>query len=244
VGLELPSVMRELQKIPDFTTAGLVGHGMLLIVGMIILRMAWVTAGAYLPRVLSRRIRAREEKPPTPQVILLGWTGMRGVVSLAAALALEMNFPNRATIIFLTFFTILVTLVLQSLTLPMVVRLLGSQAVEDEEALECEARLHSARAALQFLKDVTESTDAFGEEGNELRAVYERRILRLETGPAPLPLSAVGIGTTLMDLRREVLSAERQAIVELRADQKITTEIYRRLMMDVDAEEMRMWGRG
>jgi CPA1 family monovalent cation:H+ antiporter len=247
VGLGLPAVMKAL---PDFTVAQLIGYGVLLTTGMIVLRMAWVVPGTFLPWLLTRHRRKGDPRPSIAQTILLGWTGMRGVVSLAAALALPtvistgQPFPNRGVIIFLSFFIILVTLVLQSLTLPMVVRLLGAQTAEDQAAEEREARLYAARVALSFLKDLTESTDAFGELGVELRTHYERRISRLESGPVALPISAVGIDTNFMDLQREALSAERQAIVELRANQKISTELFQRLMSDVDVEEMRVAGEG
>ncbi len=210
VGLGLPSV---LQALPDFTPRQLIEYGTVIVAGMIALRMAWVVPGTFVPWALSKR-RASMIRPSFQQSVLIGWTGMRGVVSLAAALALPITlgsnpFPNRDMIIFLSFFTILVTLVLQSLTLPMFLRLLRVRTADDEAAEEREARLHASRSALNFLKELTESTDAFGDAGVELRKEYERRIERLETGPVQLPVSAVGIELSGMDLQREVLSAER-----------------------------------
>jgi CPA1 family monovalent cation:H+ antiporter len=246
LGLGLPAVLREL---PDFSTRQLIGYGVLVTAGIVLLRMAWVVPGSFIPWLVTRGRRKPEPRPSARQSLLLGWTGMRGVVSLAAALALPITissgdpFPNRGIIIFLTFFVILVTLVVQSLTLPMVVRLIGVQTAEDEAAEEREARLHAARAAMSFLKDLTESTDAFGDMGRELKEEYDRRIAYLEAGPAPLPVAAAGFDTSFMDLQREVLSAQRHALLELRANQKVSPEIFQRIMADVDGEELRLVGR-
>ena len=147
LGLGLPTVLRNLPE--DFTPGALIKYGTLIVSGMIVLRMAWVVPGMFLPWLVSRR-RANVIRPSAQQTILIGWTGMRGVVSLAAALALPItldsgkDFPNRDIIIFLSLFTLLDTLVLQSLTLPMVIRLLRVRNADDEAAEEHEARLHAA----------------------------------------------------------------------------------------------------
>jgi CPA1 family monovalent cation:H+ antiporter len=91
----------------------------------ILLRLVWVFPAAYLPRLLSRRIRTHEPAPPWQGIVVVGWTGLRGVVSLAASLALPADFPNRNLIVFLTFWVIFATLVGQGLTLPVLIRVLG-----------------------------------------------------------------------------------------------------------------------
>ena len=239
VGLGLPSVLKALPE--DFGTGRLIFYGLVIVAGMMLLRMAWVVPGTYLPWIISKAQRRSQSRPPMSHTLLVGWTGMRGVVSLAAALALPLTFPNRGVIIFLAFFAILVTLVLQSLTLPMVVRMLlgKGRSAEDAESEEREARLTAARAGLAYIKDLTESTDAFGEAGTELRTSYEKKVARLESGPTMLPLFAIGLNTTARDLKREVLGAERRAIVEMRAQQRIGTELFQRLMADLDVEELK-----
>ncbi len=246
VGLLLPSVLQALQANSDFTIGQLILYGLLVSGSVVLLRLAWVVPGTFLPWLLVRKVRRTEQRPSIRRAFLLGWTGMRGVVTLAAALALPVDSPfdkRRGLIIFLAFFVILVTLVIQSLTLPAVVKFLGVSSAEDEAAEEREARLYASRAALTFLRDLTESTDAFGQLGVELRSEYERRILRLESGPVALPIELVGIDTSEMDVHREAISIERQAVVEMRANQKISIEIYQRLMSEIDAAEVRLPGR-
>ena len=170
--------------------------------------MAWVVPGAFLASFWSRRTGQSERRPSIRQSILLGWTGMRGVVSLAAAVALpltvcgvgktEKPFPNRGVIIFR-----------RLLHHPRHARPSKPDPAdgrpsprnirtdEDEAAEERKARLHATRAALGFLKELTDSTDAFGDAGKELLTDYEHRImLASRPPPAMLPLMAVGIETS------------------------------------------------
>jgi hypothetical protein len=103
VGLGLPAVM---QALPHYDTPQLMKYGLIIVLGMISLRMAWVVPGTFLPWVLSRKQRATVTRPSVRHSILIGWTGMRGAVSLAGALALPLAFQHRGIIIFLTFFAI------------------------------------------------------------------------------------------------------------------------------------------
>jgi CPA1 family monovalent cation:H+ antiporter len=239
VGLLLPSVLRTL---PGYGSGKLLFLGCLISGGIVLLRMAWVVPGTFLPWLMSLKARRTEPRPSVARAMLIGWTGMRGVVTLAAALALPNApmFPNRGTIIFLAFFVIVVTLVLQSLTLPWVVRFLGIKSSDDDAAEEREARLYAVRNALNWVTDLTESTDAFGPIGVDLRNSYQRRVNNLESGPEVMPIAALGVDFGAMDLHREAISIERQAVVEMRANQKISVEIYQRLMAEIDAAEVRL----
>ena len=98
---------------------------------VVVVRFVWMYPGTYLPRRLSRRIREREPAPPWTYPIVVSWAGMRGVVSLAAAFALAADFPQRDLILFMTFFVVFGTLVLQGLTLPWLIRRLGVVGRED-----------------------------------------------------------------------------------------------------------------
>jgi Na+/H+ antiporter len=127
IGLQLRYILDELRD--DYTMEQLVWYGMAISLTVILVRLIWVFPAAYVPRMLSKRIREREPYPPWQGVLVIGWTGLRGVVSLAAAMAIPpklpdgSTFPHRGLILFLTFWVIFVTLVGQGLSLPWLIRL-------------------------------------------------------------------------------------------------------------------------
>lgn len=128
IGLQLPEVVRGLD---GYSAADLVRSGVLISLTVVVTRIFWVFPATYLPRLLNRRLRERDPYPPPQNTAVVAWAGMRGVVSLAAALSLPLTtglgepFPERSLILFLTFCVILTTLVLQGLSLPPLIRLLG-----------------------------------------------------------------------------------------------------------------------
>ena len=141
IGLQLGAIREE---ILSSGLTRLLWHSALISVTAIIVRLAWVPLTAYLPRLLMPSLRARDPMPPTSHLFLVGWTGMRGIVSLAAALALPLTvssgapFPYRADIIVMTFGVILATLVVQGLSLTPIIRMLkleADESLEHEEAL-------------------------------------------------------------------------------------------------------------
>ncbi|HEY2786883.1 MAG TPA: Na+/H+ antiporter [Fimbriiglobus sp.] len=123
MGFQLPRVLNVLGD--RYAMDELVWYAVAVSLTAILLRLVWVFPAAYLPRLLSRRIRTHEPAPPWQGIVVVGWTGLRGVVSLAASLALPADFPNRNLIVFLTFWVIFATLVGQGLTLPVLIRVLG-----------------------------------------------------------------------------------------------------------------------
>ena len=151
VGLSLPAV---LDGLGGHITTTLVWQALAVVAAVIVIRFLWVFPATYVPRALSTRIRAADPYPPWQYPALISWTGMRGAVSLAAALAIPLHtdagvdFPGRDLIIYLTFAVILATLVGQGLTMPMVIRALGLEddGVAEREAVK--ARIHAADAAL------------------------------------------------------------------------------------------------
>jgi NhaP-type Na+/H+ or K+/H+ antiporter len=182
----------------------------------------------------------------------MGWSGMRGAVSLAAALAVPLTtnagdpFPGRDLILFLTFSTILATLVLQGLTLgPLIgaLRLKGDE--EAAKLVELKARLKAAHAALGKLEQLCADDERIPLRSQEqMREIYEDRIRRYTAG-----LQAGGIteeyaqsSATWRNWRRELLAAEREAIVSLRDEGSISPEVMRRIERDLDLEESRIGG--
>ena len=151
IGLQLPTVRQDVAGIPGDVLAGM---ALAICATVIVLRLVWVFPATYLPRMLSASLRRRDPAPPPSVPLILGWGGMRGAVTLAAALALPLEtpagdpLPGRGLVIFLAFTVILVTLIGQGLTLPALIRALG---VIDDGSLEHEivhARMVAAEAAL------------------------------------------------------------------------------------------------
>ena len=180
------------------------------------------------------------------------WSGMRGAVSLAAALAVPLTtdagdaFPDRNLILFLTFSAVLGTLVLQGLTLEPLIKSLRLKGDEEEDTLtELNARLEATYAALQRLDQLRDGEGAPSSDQEErMRKYYEDRIRRYEAG-----LQAGGTtdeyaqsSAAWRNWRSELLAAEREAIVSLRDRGEISPEIMRRIQRDLDLEESRIGG--
>src|SRR4051812_16088663 len=217
-----------------------------LVTAMIIVaRFAWVYPATYLPRVLSKRLRERDPSPPWQWVFVIAFTGVRGAVSLAAALALPFALPNgegfpyRDLILFVSFGVIFITLVGLGLGLPWVVRRLGvAQAGRDEHRAEHEAEIEARRealaVALKSLDAITDDRELSDEVVKLLRARHEIRANQL---PDSLDPDARDVSAAGIELTRELISAERKFIHVLLRDGKITDEIRRRIERDLDLEE-------
>ena len=159
IGLQLPGILDELDA---YSTTDLLWWGVAVWLTVVLVRVLWAYPAAWLPRRLFRRIRERDPMPPNAWLALISWAGMRGGVSLAAALAIPLTtdagepFPNRDLILFLTFAVIFGTLVVQGLTLPAVIRLLRLEDESEAAARElAQARIQAAEAALARLEELT-----------------------------------------------------------------------------------------
>ena len=175
IGLQLPEVLHALSS-HDIPIHQLVGYALFISLAVIVIRILWVFPAAYLPRLLFKNIRRRDPYPSWRHVMIIGWTGMRGVVSLAAALAIPLTiqngepFPDRDLILFLTFIVILATLVVQGLSLPLLIRWLGVKDDGSMEIEEREARLKANQAALARLNEIGEREPAKADALQRLRA--------------------------------------------------------------------------
>lgn len=212
---------------------------------VIVARFIWVYPATYLPRALSRSLRRRDPSPPWQWVFILSFAGVRGTVSLAAALALPLAlangnaFPDRDLVLFVAFGVIFVTLVGLGFSLPIVVRWLGvadaghSELVAEHQA-EIAARRAAVDAALHSLDALIEKCELPDEAVSLLRARHEIRASQLPDSldPETHDVSAAGI-----ELTRELIAAERQFIHAMLRDGKITDETRRRIERDLDLEE-------
>jgi monovalent cation/hydrogen antiporter len=241
IGLQLPEVMQALSTHKDYTMNQLIGYALLISLAVIVIRILWVFPATYLPRLFLKKLCARDPYPDWRHVTIIAWTGMRGVVSLAAALALQETFPGRDLILFLTFIVILATLVVQGLSLPSLIRWLGIR--DDGSALreEREARLQANRAALARLNQIVEVEPAKVDALQRLRLEYEDHIRAVEgdqpqNAHTPLRLFA----TEYEHLSHKALQVERATIIQLRNASVINDEVLRRIQRDIDLAEIRL----
>jgi hypothetical protein len=198
--------------------------------------------------MLFRRIRERDPAPPPQLVTLVGWMGLRGSVALAAALAVPheidsgAEFPGRELIIFLAFAVILVTLVLQGLSMPLLIRLLGVRRDRLGEAEEARARVHAAEAALARIEELVGQEWVLEHEAHRLRDVYDHRRRRYaarfddDAGDPELEEHT----DALRRLARELIEVERDALLALRRAGHIDDEVMRRIERDLDLEHARL----
>src|SRR3954463_3788244 len=212
---------------------------------IIIARFAWVYPATYLPRFFNKRLRARDPYPPWQNPFVIAFTGVRGAVSLAAALALPFAlpggeaFPYRDLILFVSFGVIFLTLVGLGSSLPLVVRWLGvANAGRDEHIAEHEAEISARRAALAAtlasLEAMTDDRELSDEVVKLLRVRHEIRANQLPDSLDPDAHEASATGTALT---RELIASERQFIHALLRGGKITDETRRRIERDLDLEE-------
>lgn len=244
IGLQLPEVVGRLSR---WGFSSLVWYAFVISVAIIVLRILWVFPASYLPRLLFRSIRKRDPYPAWQHVWIVAWTGMRGVVSLAAAMALPFTlssgdpFPARDLILFLTFVVILVTLVVQGLTLPPLIRWLK---VEDDGAAEQEernARLRANHAALARLDELAGNGSASPDTIHRLRMEYEDRIRQLEACDSPEPGARPRLFSTEYEqVSHDALQVERRTLIQLRNDRIINDDILRRVQRDIDLAEARI----
>src|SRR3954471_23207151 len=241
VGLQLPVVLEALAPRP-------LGRYLLpalaVAVSVMAVRMAFVLA---LAAIRARLPAIVEEPLPRGERLVVGWSGMRGAVSLAAALAIPLSADGRDVVLLVTFATllvtfapILVTLLVQGLTLPLLVRACGLERSADDQRQENEARLQAAEAALQRLDHAAADDEAPDTTVERLRTTYAEHAER-----AAAELDHPGVETedsseAYAELRALTLEAERDAIMKLRRDGKLSSDAARRLQHELDLAESRL----
>jgi Na+/H+ antiporter len=253
IGLQAVLIVRRALDVLDAGTLVLSG---LAVLGVVVLaRFVWVFAAAYLPRKFSLRSRLRDPGPSWPENIVLSWAGMRGVVSLAAALAIphalegHPALPGVELVLYLTVCVVLGTLVLQGLTLPWLSRrlgLVGAESTTAEVLAEAQAQHAAARAAIDRLDrllaegaEVPDGVESRLRDHAEHRAnsAWERlgRGAVVPAGAGAPPIETPG--EAFRRLRREMLAAERAVFVQMRNAGRIDDEVLRRVQNELDLEE-------
>lgn len=246
IGLQLQIVLRGLG---DYEGRDAAWYAVALFLVVVVVRFLWVYPATFLPRLLSARIRAREENPTWRGPIVIGWAGMRGVVSLAIAFSIPLTvdhgegpFPHRNLILFLTFTTVIGTLVVQGLTLPPLIRLLKFPEAEPQAATlaEANAQAQASRAAEHRLEELlSDERNALPTPlADRLRNVLERRRNAVwERLGQVNPVTGETADDTYRRLSREMISAEREVFVRLRDARHIDDEMLRTLLRRLDLEE-------
>lgn len=244
IGLQLSGI---LDALTGLSAAKLTWYGLLVTGTVVLTRIVWVPVFTYLPRWIFRRVAERDPAPPLAQSFLVSWSGMRGAVSLAAALAIPLAidagtpFPDRDLIVFLTFCVILGTLVVQGLSLPLIIRALGVQSDRLDEKEDTKARIKAAEAALARLEELLEEDWVREETAGRMRGLYNFRRDRFASRFDTESDGAIEEQSqNYQRLRRELLEAERAAIVGLRRDGVINDDAMRRLQRDLDLEDARL----
>lgn len=246
IGLQLPHVLEGLRS---YRLRDLVLYGAAFSALLIALRLIWVFPGAYIANSVRKHILRQDVvRPSARQIFVVGWTGMRGVVALAAAMSLPETladgqpFPQRDLIIFLTFSVILVTLVVQGLTLPSLIRALGlaDVAVPDQE--ETHARRLMIGAALAHLAKLREAdTNQVAEVYDDIQQHYRHRLVALkEEEDNEEEAAHRAHHERFRELSRELLGVERATVVRLRSEDHINDEVLRQLEYELDLSETRL----
>ncbi len=238
IGLQLPFVLEGLR---GYSHGALLLYAVVISVTAILVRLIWVFPATYLPRFLFPVICRKDPSPPLGPVFVLGWTGMRGIVTLAAALALPAEMPHRNLLIFLAYSVILSTLLLPSLTLPFIIRTLGIKSGLEREKDEALARVAAVKEVLQRI-DGLKTNKAFNlKHVEEMEHHYQKRLVFLESNLSNTAFSPLYVeDTQKRRLLREIISAERRAILRLRDDNTIHNEVFHQLTRELDLEDLRL----
>jgi monovalent cation/hydrogen antiporter len=244
VGLQLRNVVESLPSKPVGTYAG---YALAVSAAVILTRMVWVFTVPYVIRALDRRPSQRERRVGWRPRLVIGWSGMRGAVSLAAALALPFTthagdpFPQRDLIIFLTFGVILATLVIQGLTLPMLIHRLGITRPQEEDNEELRARLVATKAALAELEELEQEDWTREDTIERMRNLYTYRKRRFAARAGKIEDDGYeDRSLAYQQIVQMVLAAQRDALIELRNDGQISNEIMNRVIQELDLEESRL----
>jgi CPA1 family monovalent cation:H+ antiporter len=246
IGLQLPNILDEVAGMDVGTLAG---YALAIIAVVVGTRFVWLFTMPYVIRALDRRPSQVERRVGAAPRVVVGWAGMRGAVSLAAALSLPLEtdagapFPERELVIFLAYCVVLFTVVVQGLTLPALIRRLG--VVDDgaeEEAEEHAARIAAAEAALEALDGLAAEEWTRDETVERLRGLYSYRRRRFATlrGELEDEEGMVDRSLAYQRLMHAVIEAQRAAIVRLRNERVISGDVMRRVERDLDLEESRL----
>ncbi|MDX6667179.1 MAG: monovalent cation/hydrogen antiporter [Solirubrobacteraceae bacterium] len=238
VGFQLRTVVNGLSGRSVETLAG---YAIAVSAVVIVMRLVWFFTVPYLIRLLDRRPSQRARRVGPQVRLVIAWSGMRGAVSLAAALALPLKLPQRNLLIFITFVVILSTLVVQGLSLPALIRWLGIDDDGSEDEEEVRARLVATKAALSQLDALEEEDWTRNETVERMRGLYEYRKRRFAARAGKIEDDGYeDRSLSYQQMVQSVLAAQREALVQLRNEGGLSNEVMNRVVRELDLEESRL----
>jgi Na+/H+ antiporter len=243
VGLQLHRILTNLSSTTPLT---LLLYGLIVSAIVIVARIVWVFAVTYVPWATVSALRGPRPAADWRPLAVVSSAGIRGGISLAAALAVPLTtasgapFPDRDLIIYLTFAVIFTTLILQGSTLPAIVRAIGLREAVPSRQQELAARLELTRAALDKLSQLADDGDVPGAVLDEARAQLEKQ-LRHYTSIGPQGTDAkTELAITKKQLLRDLLTEQRETLRTMRADGRVPEDVGRRIQRDLDLQEIRL----
>ncbi len=241
IGLQLPVILHNL---PQGHVPMLIVYGIIISIATILVRIIWVYPSTYLPRLISKKIRETESYPHWKPVFIVAWSGMRGVVSLAAALSIPLMinesdaFPFRNEILFITFIVILITLVVQGLSLPYLIRKLNIIVKDNSEEKDIEIQMHLVTAILAYIdehyKTEVRKDKAFKmlrERYEHFQTLQQKQLKKQVTEP---------VHPKYFEALLELIEVRRKALAELKLENKYPDELLRNAEQGIDHEEARL----
>jgi CPA1 family monovalent cation:H+ antiporter len=241
--LNLPVILKNLEPRPLNT---LIFDGLIVSATAIIVRLIWVFCSAYISRLLIPSIKLKDPKPLWPTLFIIGWSGMRGIVSLAAALSLPIligpakYFPHRDLILFLTYCVIVITLITPTITLSFLLHKLNLKDSENKLKQESLARLRSLKSISTEIKKIKEKENIPDHVLQEFCKQIQRRMNVLQTQPNDTPFSTLDLEYQASKrLMLTAITSERNTLLELRKTGEVSDEIFHLLLEELDIEEMR-----
>jgi CPA1 family monovalent cation:H+ antiporter len=239
IGLQLPMIV---ENLGNYETKHIVVFALALNLIVILIRFLWVYLSIYLPVKFNKKLKAKHSTIDFKNCLIISWCGMRGVVSLAAALSLPIlinnkPFEHRSIIIILTFSVIFVTLVLQGLTLPFIIKKLSPSSSDNDLQEEADIRMKTSEAAMQRIKELANDYQGDDEVLRKIQNKYQDKYQRAKD---------------LFNLRREdhqklqtsnsnkilleLILLEREKVIQLRNRGIISNNVARRILVDLDFE--------
>lgn len=243
IGLELPLILKNLQS---DSLGKLILYGLIISFMVILARLIWVYPMAYLPRLFFPSIARKDPMPSWKILFLIGWSGMRGIVSLAAALSIPfllapgVDFPHRDLIIFMTYCVIVVTLIVPTLSLPIILNLFRLPDEGDEIKEEAIARIRASKNSMDHIQIFAKKEKIPDEIVNDYRKQLDRRLKIIHTQLSDNPYST--LNDEYMALKKLIfvaIESERKTLIALRKSGELHDEVFHRLAYELDLEEAR-----